>query len=131
MDDAYQYKFANGDVVSVPLSKEWTALLRELDRMEENNNQMERRRHCSLERYNRYDNQFPQPHDAFEAVEERDAWAQMCECLTEEEAFIGDLYFRKGYRQWDLVIWLGLSRSRIAQLLCTIQTKLQNAFYNH
>lgn len=131
MDDVYQYKFANGDVVSVPLSEEWTALLQELDRMEENNNQVERRRHCSLEWYNRYDNRLPQSHDAFEAVEERDAWAQMCECLTEEEAFIGDLYFRKGYRQWDLVIWLGISRSRIAQLLCTIQTKLQNAFYNH
>ena len=131
MDDVYQYEFANGDVVSVPLSEEWTALLQELDRQEENNSQMERRRHCSLERYNRHDNQFPQPHDAFEEVEEQDTWDQMCECLTEEEAFIGDLYFRKGYRQWDLVIWLGLSRSRIAQLLCTIQTKLQTAFYNH
>lgn len=128
MDDAYQYKFANGDVVSVPLSKEWTALLRELDRMEENNNQMERRRHCSLERYNRHDNQFPQPHDAFEEVVERDTWDQMCKYLTRQEALIGDLYFRKGFLQQDIADCLYLSQGRVAQTVQGIRKIFQQIF---
>lgn len=128
MDDVYQYEFANGDVVSMPLLEEWTALLRELDRQEENNNQMERRRHCSLERYNRYDNQFPQPHDTFEEVEERDTWDQMCRYLTRQEALIGDLYFRKSYLQQDIADCLDLSQGRVAQTIQHVRKILQQNF---
>ena len=128
MDDVYQYEFANGDVVSMPLLEEWTALLQELDRQEENNNQMERRRHCSLEWYNQYDNRLPQSHDAFEAVEEQDTWEQMCGYLTRQEALIGDLYFRKGFLQQDIADCLDLSQGRVAQTIQGIRKIFQQIF---
>ncbi|MGM9538892.1 MAG: hypothetical protein ACI3VN_11240 [Candidatus Onthomonas sp.] len=128
MDDVYQYEFANGDVVSVPLSEEWATLLRKLDRQEENNNQMERRRHCSLEWYNRYDNRLPQHHDAFEEVEERDTWDQMCRYLTRQETLIGDLYFRKGFLQQEIADCLDLSQGRVAQTIQRIRKIFQQIF---
>lgn len=85
MTDKYQYKFANGDVSVLHIPDDWCALLRELDRQEANNDQTEQRRHCSLEQYNRYDNQFPLPHAPYETAEEQDTWEQMCGLLTEQE----------------------------------------------
>lgn len=131
MTDEYQYEFANGDVSVLHIPDDWCALLRELDRQEANNNQTEHRRHCSLEEYNRYDSQFPLPHDAYEQIEERDTWEDMRKHLTEQEALVGDLYFRKGYLQQDLACCLCLSQSRIAQIIIGIQEKLQRRFYNY
>lgn len=115
MTDEYQYQFADGETVTLQLPKEWVKLLRELDRQEKNNNQTERRRHCSLEQYNRYGNQFPLLHDTFEAVEAQDTWEQTCRHLTKQEALICNLYFRKGFLQQDIADCLDLSQGRVAQ----------------
>ena len=58
----YRYEFANGDVMEFSISndnglseegvRKWVPLLRGMDRSERNNNQKERRRHCSLDAYN-------------------------------------------------------------------------------
>lgn len=131
MSKVYSYEFADGEVVFVPLSDEWDQQLRELDRQEENNNQTQRRRHCSLEAYSRYGGRLLSSHDALEAVEARDAWEQMRACLTRQEAAAVELYFWWGYRQRELAIRLGLSRGRVAQLLRSAQSKMRAAFYNH
>ena len=43
-----KYTFANGEVVEVEVDAMWEAELKELDRLEHNNNQTETRRHCTL-----------------------------------------------------------------------------------
>lgn len=130
MTDEYQYEFANGDVSVLHISDDWCALLRELDRQEANNNQTEHRRHCSLEEYNRYDSQFPLPHDAYEQIEERDTWEDMRKHLTEQEALVGDLYFRKGFRQQDIAVCVSLTQGRVAQIVQEIREKLKCFLYD-
>ena len=43
-----KYTFANGEVVEVEVDEKWEAELKELDRLEHNNDQTETRRHCTL-----------------------------------------------------------------------------------
>jgi len=43
-----KYTFANGEVVEVEVDAMWEAELKELDRLEHNNDQTETRRHCTL-----------------------------------------------------------------------------------
>lgn len=126
MSHEYQYEFADGTVAVIQLSEEWLALLRELDRLEKNNDQSERRRHCSLERYSSCDSRISLSYDAFGEVEEADAWETMCGELTRQEVLIGDLYFRKGYHQQELADVLRLSQSRVARVITNIRWKLKN-----
>ena len=121
----YRYHFADGTEVVLPLSGSWYACLRALDREEENNDQAQRRRHCSLEEYNRYDNYLPDTQDVAALVEERDLWDWLCRDLTGRESQIGTLYFRCGYRQQELAQWLHLSQGRVAQIIGDIRAKFQ------
>ena len=55
----YTYKFADGTTKESEVSDKIAAELKELDRIEYNNNQAETRRHASLEAFNLDDGLFP------------------------------------------------------------------------
>ena len=46
---SYEYKYVNGEVVSIEIMEEWENVLLELDRQEYNINHRETRRHVSLD----------------------------------------------------------------------------------
>ncbi|MCD7761405.1 MAG: hypothetical protein LUH16_06490 [Clostridiales bacterium] len=55
--------------------------------------------HCSLERYAPHRTRVSLRHSPFEPLEERDTWETLCRALSPQEIVVGDLYFRRGYRQ--------------------------------
>lgn len=123
----YRYEFANGDVVELKaeVSEKWMEMLIDMDRREYNNNQTERRRHCSLNALDQDDNDIPMERDVFEDFYEEEIWKEMCKELTEREQRIGDLLFRKGYKQRELTKIFGVNETRISQIIYKIRKKLK------
>ena len=103
----YRYEFANGDVMEFSISndnglseegvRKWVPLLRGMDRSERNNNQKERRRHCSLDAYNLSGDLFRAKQDGFEEYRAYAQWRELSRDLTERERMVGWLYFLVGY----------------------------------
>ena len=114
----YRYLFADGTEVMLPLSGPWYACLCALDREEENNDRRETRRHCSLE-----DCRLPPAKGVWTDLEGREIWAMLLHGLTGREQQVGTLYFRLGYSQREIAGQLGLSRSRVAQLIGKLKSK--------
>ncbi|MCD7757092.1 MAG: hypothetical protein LUH45_02810 [Clostridiales bacterium] len=125
-EEEYPYTFATGETVTLSLPQPWVRLLRELDRREANSDQRENRRHCSLERYDPHGTRIPLRHSPFEPLEERDTWETLCRALSPQEIVVGDLYFRRGYRQREISALLGLTQGRVSQLISYIRHKLKN-----
>lgn len=136
----YRYKFVNGDVVELKISRssferesknvitpEWLSLLIDLDRTEYNNEHTETRRHCSLNAFDREDNLIPMKKDVFEEFYEEETWNEMCNVLSKREKYIGDLYFRKGYTQPEIAKILRVHRSRITQIITKIRKKFSES----
>ena len=134
----YRYEFANGDVVELRISRsgsasddkngitaEWLEMLLDLDRREYNNNQTETRRHCSLDSFNQDETLFASEKDGFEEFYEEETWKEMCKVLTEREKVIGDLYFRQGYKQSELLKIFGVNKARMSSIIQNIRKKLK------
>ena len=134
----YRYEFSNGDVVELRISRsgngsddkngitaEWLEMLLDLDRREYNNNQTETRRHCSLDSFNQDETLFASEKDGFEEFYEEETWNEMCKVLTEREKVIGDLYFRQGYKQNELLKIFGVNKARMSSIIQNIRKKLK------
>lgn len=134
----YRYEFANGDVMELRISRngsagddksgitaEWLEMLLDLDRREYNNEHAETRRHVSLNALDRDDNQIPLEKDVFENFYEEEMWKEMCKELTEREKIIGDLYFRQGYKQNELMKIFGVNKARMSSIIRNIRKKLK------
>ena len=133
----YRYEYANGEVViltaeggvadrSHQISEEWLRILEELDRLDYNNNQKEKRRHCSLNACDPDDYYFAAEHDAFEELERDITWEQMKKKLTEREQHIGEMYFIEGYKASEIAGIFEITPRRVQQIIRTIQKKLKN-----
>lgn len=129
----YRYEFANGDVMMFSISNEnglskgdirkWVPLLRGMDRSERNNNQKERRRHCSLDAYNLNGELF-HAKDGFDGYREDELWKELSHNLTMREKLIGELYFRNGCKAAEIGELLGITERYAQHLIRRIRRKI-------
>lgn len=130
-ENKYVYQFVNGDKVVVNLNIhvdadfDWSQLLKEFDRLEYNNNQTESRRHCSLESYNRNEHLTSDEMDLLEKCLIKERWNAVLEHLTAREREVLDLYFCQGYTALEAANLLGVSRTRITNLVASIRNKMK------
>ena len=132
----YIYQFANGEKIVVNLNihfegdYDWGQLLKELDRMEYNNNQTERRRHCSLENYNKNEHLTSGEVDLLEKCLMRERWDALLENLTVREREVLDLFFCQGYTALETANLLGVGRTRVTNLVASIRSKMKKSNKN-
>ena len=128
----YEYHFVNGETVVINLTlhlegdSDWWKLLKELDRLEYNNDQTERRRHCSLEA-------FGEDGEGLESKEPnvlddlivKEKWKRTLARMTEFENVIFEYYFIKGYTQEETAKIAGVCQGMISYTIRTMRKKIK------
>ena len=76
-----KYQFVN-ETVEIEVSKEWNAVIAELERKEHNNNQTQTRRHCSLDAFDQ-ETEFSAESDTFMDYMRSEEFKTVYECLAQ------------------------------------------------
>ena len=131
----YKYSFANGEKVVINLNihldneSDWLKVLKELDRVEYNNEQTQTRRHCSLDAYDKDERLISGEMDVLEQFLMKERWKDMLKHLTIREREVLDLYFCKGFTTLEIAHELNVGRTRITNIISSIRAKMKK--YNN
>ena len=130
----YRYEFANGDVMTVSISddcgmsedeiRKWVPFLKDMDRLERNNNQTERRRHCSLGAFNPLDERLAAKDDGFDTYRADALWKELTRHLTEREKRMSEMFFRTGYSAEEIAGEFELTKEYVQYLIRRIRRKI-------
>lgn len=130
-NNKYEYKFVNGDtyVINIGIdllnSAEWIDILRELDRLEYNNNQTESRRHCSLDGYDKDAQIKSDDIDVLEQIILKEKWEKILSHMTQQERLIFQLHYDKGFTQEETAKILELSQGMISFAIKMMRKKIK------
>lgn len=127
----YEYHFVNGEKVVINLTlhleggSDWWTLLKELDRLEYNNNHTETRRHCSLEAYDEDERLESKESDVLDDLIVKEKWKRTLARMTELENVIFEYYFMKGYSQEETAKIAGVCQGMISYTIRTMRKKIK------
>lgn len=125
-----QYKFANETTV-VEVDEKWGSIIVDLDRQEYNNNQKEKRRHCSLEALDPDGVLLSTDEDIEEDVvfeESKEKLEKAIESLTETQKAIVNALFFEGMTAVQYAQQCGISPGAIRSEKHRILKKLKKFF---
>jgi len=125
----YTYKFADGTTNESEVSDKMAAELKELDRIEYNNNQAETRRHASLETLNLDDGLFASDMNIEREIEIKDQNSKLHKAIKKlslkQRYLIYSVYFQEISIN-EYAKRHGVTQPAISQRLNTIYKKLKN-----
>ena len=123
----YEYTTVT-EKIEIDVDDKWITILKEMDRLEFNNNQTETRRHASLEAFNLDDALFPSDEDIaadFEMKEQNTALYSAIEKLKPKQQKLIEAVYFEGISISDYAKKAGVSQQAISQQLYTIRTNLK------
>ena len=113
----YTYRFADGTTNESKVTDKIAAELKELDRIEYNNNQAETRRHASLEAFNLDDGLFPADTDIEADYEFKECQTEIVSILSklepEQQKLIKQIFF-EDIQPSEIAKWEGVGKSAIS-----------------
>jgi len=115
----YEYKGVTGNT-EIEVDETWSAALLELDRLENNNDQTETRRHASLEAFNLDGTLLPSDEDVPLEYELKERDAALIEAIrqlsTDQQALIKQVFF-EGIAPSEIAKREGVGKSAISNRL--------------
>ena len=127
-----KYEFVTGEVVEIEVDEEWGEIVKELDRIEYNNNKKESRKHLMLDLAKDATAWVVDDEDPEETI------IEMMNCINDFERIMSILNERQqelikglfvdGYSHDEYATLKGVDRSSITHQLKTIRKKLKKFF---
>lgn len=125
----FTYKTATEDI-TIDVSEEWVAILRDCDRLEYNNNHKETRRHYHLEGCEHEGQDFAVDDNRFERLLEEDAARRMVvpalDKLTPAQRQLIDALFYKGMTAREYAAKRGIDESTVSITKAAALKKIKN-----
>ena len=112
----FKYQF-NNETVEIDVTDNWEAILFDFDRQEKNNNQTEKRRHCSLNALDQDDNLLPSSGDFSKAFAEKEEIIFFLEQLLPRQRYLIEQVHMHGRPLSEIAAEEGVSVAAISQAL--------------
>lgn len=112
----FKYQF-NNETVEIDVTDNWGAILFDFDRQEKNNNQTEKRRHCSLNALDQDDNLLPSSGDFSKAFAEKEEIIFFLEQLLPRQRYLLEQVHMHGRPLSVIAAEEGVSVAAISQAL--------------
>ena len=112
----FKYQF-NNETVEIDVTDNWGAILFDFDRQEKNNNQTEKRRHCSLNALDQDDNLLPSSGDFSKAFAEKEEIIFFLEQLLPRQRYLLEQVHMHGRHLSKIAAEEGVSVAAISQAL--------------
>ena len=123
----FKYKF-NNETIEIEVTEEWGNILLDLDRQERNNNQTEKRRHCSLNALDQDDNLLPADGDFERDFLDDDELRQHLEKLSPRQRYLLEEIHINGRSQTEIAAEEGVSVAAVHQALKRAEEKSKKIY---
>lgn len=112
----FKYQF-NNETVEIEVAEEWGTILLDFDRQERNNNQTEKRRHCSLNALDRDDNLLPADGDFTVDMTDKAEIVFFFEQLSPRQRYLLEEVHMNGRSRTEIAAEEGVSVAAVGQAL--------------
>ena len=123
----FKYKF-NNETIEIEVTEEWGNILLDLDRQERNNNQTEKRRHCSLNALDQDDNLLPADGDFERDFLDDDELRQHLDKLSPRQRYLLVEIHINGRSQTEIAAEEGVSVAAVHQALQRAEEKFKKIY---
>ena len=123
----FKYKF-NNETIEIEVAEEWGNILLDLDRQESNNNQTEKRRHCSLNALDQDDNLLPADGDFERDFLDDDELRQHLDKLSPRQRYLLMEIHINGRSQTEIAAEEGVSVAAVHQALKRAEEKFKKIY---
>ena len=123
----FKYKF-NNETIEIEVTEEWGNILLDLDRQERNNNQTEKRRHCSLNALDQDDNLLPADGDFERDFLDDDELRQHLDKLSPRQRYLLVEIHINGRSQTEIAAEEGVSVAAVHQALKRAEEKFKKIY---
>lgn len=112
----FKYKF-NNETIEIEVTDAWGVILLDFDRQEKNNNQTEKRRHCSLNALDQDDNLLPADGDFSTEFADKEEINFFLEQLLPRQRYLLEQVHMHGRPLSEIAVEEGVSVAAISQAL--------------
>ena len=127
-----KYEFVTGEVVEIEVDEEWGKIVKDLDRIEHNNNVKETRRHISLELIGENREMLVEDVDSEEAVIDLinlHNYEKILSTLEEEKQNLLRALYEEGLSQEEYAERIGVSQVAVSKQLRKIRNEIKRYFF--